>query len=446
MDVAGTPRRQGHLQRRRAGRRDLGTVATARLGERRPPLPQARPQRAVQNLPQQLHAGARRPQPLPQQLNRDGTLYTLAFANPCAFHVDPVEKKPLFHFLPGTQSLFPRHLRLRFPLPELPELGDFPEEPEETKDPRGPELRLRPPVPRAFRSKNARLSLFPEDVVALAEAIGCPPSPTPTPSRLRFTNTPTTPASRPRAQDEEHPCHLRLDRGPPPATWINRDAAHVDLKGFDEDIYQKLNTGKLQPVLNTLKTLKELGVWFEVINLVVPTYTDNPDMIRRMSDWLVNWAPISAPFLPVPPPTQTHPSRRRRWRFCWRRRRRPRRPAVRLRRQRPRPPTRKPPSARLQTRRHRARHFRRHPRWTSRTANAVFAGRRLLGCGKRKVCPSRFYRENRSVSNRDLRSEHLLLGSQPFPFDNCPFVTYRSVGLWSNMARQPAGDECSRVG
>jgi pyruvate formate lyase activating enzyme len=60
----------------------------------------------------------------------------------------------------------------------------------------------------------------------------------------------------------------------------------VDLKGFDQDIYTKLNSGKLQPILNTLKTLRELGVWFEIINLVVPTYTDNPDTIRRMCAWI----------------------------------------------------------------------------------------------------------------------------------------------------------------
>ena len=38
------------------------------------------------------------------KINRDGTLYTLAYGNPCTFHVDPVEKKPLFHFLPGTRA------------------------------------------------------------------------------------------------------------------------------------------------------------------------------------------------------------------------------------------------------------------------------------------------------------------------------------------------------
>ena len=65
------------------------------------------------------------------------------------------------------------------------------------------------------------------------------------------------------------------------------DAANVNLKSFDERIYNDLNTGKLEPILATLKTLKREGVWFEVTNLVVPTYTDKPEMIRRMCDWLL---------------------------------------------------------------------------------------------------------------------------------------------------------------
>jgi len=66
------------------------------------------------------------------------------------------------------------------------------------------------------------------------------------------------------------------------------DAANVDLKSFDDGIYKELNSGKLQPILDCLTTLKRRGVWFEVTNLVVPTYTDKPDMIRRMCDWLVD--------------------------------------------------------------------------------------------------------------------------------------------------------------
>jgi pyruvate formate lyase activating enzyme len=66
------------------------------------------------------------------------------------------------------------------------------------------------------------------------------------------------------------------------------DAANIDLKSFDDNIYIKLNGGKLQPVLNTLKTLKENGVWLEITNLIVPTYTDDLNMIENMVKWLMD--------------------------------------------------------------------------------------------------------------------------------------------------------------
>ena len=64
------------------------------------------------------------------------------------------------------------------------------------------------------------------------------------------------------------------------------DAANINLKSFSDEIYAKLNGGNLQPILNTLKILKSEGVWLEITNLVVPGWTDKPDMIKEMCDWL----------------------------------------------------------------------------------------------------------------------------------------------------------------
>ena len=58
--------------------------------------------------------------------NRDGTLVTLVYERAISQHIDPIEKKPLFHFLPGSRSLLHRHRRLQLPLCLLPELGDLP--------------------------------------------------------------------------------------------------------------------------------------------------------------------------------------------------------------------------------------------------------------------------------------------------------------------------------
>jgi pyruvate formate lyase activating enzyme len=64
------------------------------------------------------------------------------------------------------------------------------------------------------------------------------------------------------------------------------DAANIDLKGFDEKVYRELNSAALKPVLDALIVLQREGVWLEITNLVIPSWTDNLDVIRRMADWL----------------------------------------------------------------------------------------------------------------------------------------------------------------
>jgi pyruvate formate lyase activating enzyme len=64
------------------------------------------------------------------------------------------------------------------------------------------------------------------------------------------------------------------------------DAANIDLKAFSESTYLRLTGGKLQPVLDSLKVYKDMGVWLEITNLVVPDWTDNLDDIRSMCRWL----------------------------------------------------------------------------------------------------------------------------------------------------------------
>jgi pyruvate formate lyase activating enzyme len=64
-------------------------------------------------------------------------------------------------------------------------------------------------------------------------------------------------------------------------------AANVNLKSYSDDIYRKLNGGRLQPVLNTFTTLHEQGIHFEMTNLVVPGYVDDPEMVKRMCGWIL---------------------------------------------------------------------------------------------------------------------------------------------------------------
>ena len=66
------------------------------------------------------------------------------------------------------------------------------------------------------------------------------------------------------------------------------DAANINLKSFSDEIYTKLNGGRLEPVLNTLKVLKEMKVWLEITNLIIPGWTDDLTMIKKMCEWLHN--------------------------------------------------------------------------------------------------------------------------------------------------------------
>jgi pyruvate formate lyase activating enzyme len=65
------------------------------------------------------------------------------------------------------------------------------------------------------------------------------------------------------------------------------DAANINLKSFDDAIYRKLNGGRLKPVLNTLKTLHDRHIHFEITTLVVPGYVDDEEMIKRMCGWIL---------------------------------------------------------------------------------------------------------------------------------------------------------------
>jgi pyruvate formate lyase activating enzyme len=224
------------------------------------------------------------------RVNKDGMLYTLAYGNPCTFHVDPVEKKPLFHFLPGTTTFSLATSGCVFRCLNCQNWEISQKKPEETKDPNGAEFRLKPPLPAAISlDQLQRLSLFPADVVAVTRALGCP--------SISYTY------SEPTAYYEYafDTCQLAranklkniivtcgsIEERPLRELLKHVDAAHVDLKGFNDEVYRKLNSGKLQPILNTLKTYKSAGVWFEIINLVVPTYTDDLETIKRMCGWIV---------------------------------------------------------------------------------------------------------------------------------------------------------------
>ena len=201
------------------------------------------------------------------RMNKDGTLYSLVYGKPCAVHVDPIEKKPFFHFLPGTTAFsiatagcvlsckFCQNWQISQAKPEDTDTYDLP----------------------------------PEKVVSNAVAYKC--------RSVTYTYTEPTVfyeymydtaviAKKQGIKNTMHSCGYINEK---PLRTLSKymDAADIDLKGFTEDFYSRICSGSLRPVLNSLVILKEEGVWLEITNLVIPTLNDDLKIIREMSRWIV---------------------------------------------------------------------------------------------------------------------------------------------------------------
>ena len=198
--------------------------------------------------------------------NIDGQLYTLNYGQIASAHLDPIEKKPLFHFLPGSKafSVAAVGCSLRCLFCQNWQISQvFPEEAETI------ELSPEQVVEQALASKAESIAYTYSEPTAFFEYM------------LDIARI---------AKDR------RLKNVVISSGYINEeplrellqylDAIKIDLKAFDEDFYQKITQGHLEPVLKSLKVIKEEGVWLEIVNLVVPGENDSPEEIRQMAEWI----------------------------------------------------------------------------------------------------------------------------------------------------------------
>jgi len=198
--------------------------------------------------------------------NRGGKYYTLVYNRVCSVHSDPIEKKPLFHFLPGTDafSLSTAGCCLECQFCQNYELSQF--RPEQVEN-----VSLTPrQVAEGAKRSGAPVVAFTygEPVVYFEYAYDCAVV------ARRQGLRPVVITSGYVAQK-------------PLKEWCKVvDAVKVDLKAFTDSFYRDICGAQLKPVLDTIVTLKKSGVWLELVYLVVPTLNDNVDDIRRMSKWL----------------------------------------------------------------------------------------------------------------------------------------------------------------
>ena len=192
------------------------------------------------------------------------------------FCVDPIEKKPLNHFLPGTPilSFGTAGCNLSCKFCQNWDISKS-REMDRLADEAGPEA-----IANAARSTGCRSVAFTyNDPVIFAEyamdvADAC-----------RAIGIKTVAVTAGYIHDE-----------PRRAFFGKMDAANVDLKGFTEDFYRKLATGHLQPVLDTLKYLvHETDCWTEITTLLIPGHNDGEDEIARLSEWIARELTLDVP-------------------------------------------------------------------------------------------------------------------------------------------------------
>jgi len=198
---------------------------------------------------------------------KDGRLHSLAYGNPCSLHLDPIEKKPLHHFLPGSTilSLATAGCNLRCLNCQNWEISQ--KRPEETRN----------------------LDYWPEDLARVAAERSIPSIAYTYSEPIVFYEYARDTAALARERGIRNVLVTAGYVNEAPLRELCRvtDAANVDLKSFDDDVYEKLCGAKLKPVLRALEVMREEGVWVEVTRLVVPTHSDDLRDVVETCRWMV---------------------------------------------------------------------------------------------------------------------------------------------------------------
>ena len=200
--------------------------------------------------------------------NREGVLYSLVYGRVIAENVDPIEKKPLFHLLPGSRSFSIATAGCNFSCAfcQNHDISQLPRD----------------------ESRIVGRERTPAEIVEQARQSGC--------SSISYTYTEPTiyfefawdTAGIAREQGLKN---VFVTNGYMTGEMLEflsprLDAANVDLKSFRDDFYKKQCGARLQPVLDSLKKMKELGVWVEVTTLLIPGLNDGEEELCNLAGFI----------------------------------------------------------------------------------------------------------------------------------------------------------------
>jgi pyruvate formate lyase activating enzyme len=202
--------------------------------------------------------------------NRGGTLYTLVYRRLLSRNVDPVEKKPMFHFAPGSRSFSVATAGCNFRC-------DFCQNYEISQMPRE-------------ENQITGEDVAPEEIVAMARKTGC--------KTIAYTYTEPTiyfeyAYDIAQRASKEGLKNIFVTNG-----YMTEEAlrtfhphlhgANVDLKAFRDEFYRERCGGRLEGILHSLRVMRELGVWVEITTLIIPGLNDSEEELRDLAGFIVS--------------------------------------------------------------------------------------------------------------------------------------------------------------
>ncbi len=203
--------------------------------------------------------------------NIDGKLYSLVYGKAVSYHVDPIEKKPLYHFLPRSQSFSFATVGCNFSCLHCQNWE----------------------ISQKKNSEPPGIELPPEEIVRLAEEYRC--------ESISYTYTEPTifyeyAYDTAKLASEKGIKNVFVTNGYTGEEALREiskylDAANIDLKGFTEEFYRKICGARLEPVLENIRLYYELGVWIEVTTLIIPGYNDDEEQLRGIARFLAEINP-----------------------------------------------------------------------------------------------------------------------------------------------------------
>ena len=202
--------------------------------------------------------------------NIEGTLYSLVYGKTIAENADPIEKKPLYHFMPGTRSFSLATVGCNLSCKHCQnyEISQMPRD-------------------RKMISGN---EMSPETLVQFAKNLSC--------DSISFTYSEPTifyefAYDIAKLSHDEGLKNVMVTNG-----YINKeplekiapyiDGANIDLKAFNDDFYKNICGARLQPVLDSIRNYKKLGIWIEITTLIIPGLNDKEDELKGLAEFIAS--------------------------------------------------------------------------------------------------------------------------------------------------------------